>query len=83
VSTANPVKTITRGYDSLGRLTSYRDAEGVTSTITSYDVRDRVVTSSDAKGTQTRTYDALRGLATVSAIRRAARSPLLTTRTVT
>jgi RHS repeat-associated protein len=64
VSTANPAKTITRGYDSLGRLTSYRDAEGVTSTITSYDVRDRVVTSSDAKGTQTRTYDALRGLVT-------------------
>ena len=36
----------------------------MTSTITSYDVRDRVVTSSGGTGIQTRSYDALRGRVT-------------------
>ena len=49
-------RTVTRGYDSLGRQVSYTDADGNTST-TTYDLRGRVVTTDDGKGTQTRAYD--------------------------
>jgi YD repeat-containing protein len=56
--------SFTRSYDSLGRRTSYQDADGHVSTISAYDVRDRVITSSDGKGTQTRGYDPARGLLT-------------------
>ncbi len=46
-----------RVYDTLGRLTSYTDADANTST-TTYDIASRPVTTSDGKGTQTRGYDA-------------------------
>ncbi|GAA0506397.1 hypothetical protein Ade02nite_95240 [Paractinoplanes deccanensis] len=45
-----------RGYDTLGRQTSYTDADGVTST-TTYDVLDRPATTNDGKATRTYTYD--------------------------
>jgi RHS repeat-associated protein len=51
-------RTITTGYDSLGRVTSYTDADGVTST-TSYDLLGRPTSVSDGKGTQTLTYDSV------------------------
>lgn len=51
----------TATYDSLGRVTSYEDADGVTST-TSYDFLGRPVTVNDGKGTQTFHYDAVTGL---------------------
>ena len=47
---------VVRGYDTLGRLTSYTDADGNTST-TTYDIVSRPVTTDDGKGTQTRHYD--------------------------
>lgn len=47
---------IVRGYDSLGRPTSYTDAENNTST-TGYDLQGRPVSSNDGKGTQTVTLD--------------------------
>ena len=47
---------ITRVFDSLGRVTSYTDADGNTSTAT-YDLMSRPVTTTDGKGTQTRYYD--------------------------
>lgn len=47
---------VTRAFDSLGRLTSYTDADGNTST-TTYDLASRVVTTNDGKATQTRYYD--------------------------
>lgn len=45
-----------RVFDSLGRLTSYTDADGVTST-TTYDVASRPLSTNDGKGTQTVTYE--------------------------
>ncbi|WP_203996677.1 DNRLRE domain-containing protein [Virgisporangium aurantiacum] len=53
-------------YDTLGRQTSYTDADGNVST-TTYDLLGRVATSSDGKATRTVTYDGgteRRGLAT-------------------
>jgi RHS repeat-associated protein len=47
---------IIRRYDTLGRQTSYTDADGNTST-TTYDQLSRPVTFHDGKGTQTYTYD--------------------------
>ncbi|MEU0551373.1 RHS repeat-associated core domain-containing protein [Micromonospora sp. NPDC005979] len=47
---------VEKGYDSLGRQTSYTDADGVTS-ITTYDLPGRVATSNDGKVTRTYTYD--------------------------
>jgi RHS repeat-associated protein len=47
---------VLRGYDSLGRLTSYTDADNVTST-TTYDLLGRLATSNDGKATRTYTYD--------------------------
>jgi RHS repeat-associated protein len=60
-SVSTPSGTITTGYDNAGRVTSYTDADGVTST-TSYDNLNRAVTTGDGKGTQTRTYVANTGL---------------------
>jgi RHS repeat-associated protein len=51
----------TTTYDTLGRVTSYLDADGNTST-TTYDFLGRPVTMGDGKGTQTFTYDATSGL---------------------
>jgi len=59
--------TIIRGYDTLGRLTSYQDADSTSPATTTYDLLDRPATVSDGKGTQTLTYDTSidpRGLAT-------------------
>ncbi|SCG70491.1 RHS repeat-associated core domain-containing protein [Micromonospora halophytica] len=47
---------VVKGYDGLGRQTSYTDADGVTST-TTYDLLGRVATSTDGKATRTYTYD--------------------------
>ena len=54
---------MTTGYDSLGRVTSYRDADDTVST-TSYDIRSRPVTIDDGKGTQTLSYNPDSGLLT-------------------
>lgn len=51
----------TTTYDTLGRPTGYQDADGNTATA-SYDLLGRPVTTSDGKGTQTRTYDPTSGL---------------------
>jgi RHS repeat-associated protein len=51
----------TATYDSLGRVTSYLDADGVTAK-TTYDFLGRPATSSDGKGTQTMKYDSVTGL---------------------
>jgi len=48
-------------YDTLGRMTSYVDADGVESTST-YDFLGRPVTVSDGKGTKTYGYDSVTGL---------------------
>lgn len=47
---------VVRAYDTLGRPTSYTDADGATSTIT-YDLLSRPATSNDGKATRTYTYD--------------------------
>src|SRR6266704_3667048 len=64
---ASGTATIIRGYDTLGRLTSYQDADSTSPATTTYDLLDRPATVSDGKGTQTLTYDTSidpRGLAT-------------------
>jgi YD repeat-containing protein len=64
---ASGTTTIIRGYDTLGRLTSYKDADSTTPATTSYDLLDRPTSTNDGKGTQTITYDTAidpRGLAT-------------------
>jgi RHS repeat-associated protein len=48
--------SITRVYDTLGRPTSYTDADGNTST-TTYDLLSRTATTNDGKATQTLTYN--------------------------
>lgn len=58
-----PGATMTTGYDNVGRITSYTDADAITST-TSYDRLNRPVTTSDGKGSQTRSYSATTGLLT-------------------
>ncbi len=55
------VRTVSRGYDLLGRPASYTDADGVIST-TQYDIADRPQSVSDGKGTTTYTYDPTTGL---------------------
>jgi RHS repeat-associated protein len=50
-------------YDALGRVKQYEDADGNKAT-TTYDLDSRPVTTNDAKGTQTVTYDPTSGLAT-------------------
>jgi RHS repeat-associated protein len=54
--TTSPSQTVTRSYDSLGRLISYTDADANTSTYT-YDLLNRPGTVYDGKGTTTYTYD--------------------------
>lgn len=53
----------TTTYDTLGRVTEYKDADGNTAT-TTYDLFGRPATTNDGKGTQTMTYDANSGLLT-------------------
>ena len=53
-------KTLTTGYDALGRIASYADADGNART-TTYDIDGRVHTAVDAKGTQTYSYDPVTG----------------------
>lgn len=48
-------------YDTLGRATSYQDADGVTAE-TTYDFLGRPVSVNDGKGTQTMKYDSVTGL---------------------
>jgi RHS repeat-associated protein len=55
--------TITTGYDDLGRVTSYTDAEGNVST-TAYDNLNRPTETDDGKGTQSYDYDATTGMLT-------------------
>jgi RHS repeat-associated protein len=63
-TTENSVtRTVTTGYDTVGRVTSYTDAEGNASSAT-YDLLGRPTTVNDGKGTQTFTYDATTGLPT-------------------
>ena len=62
----NVTAHIDRSYDSLGRMTSYTDADGNITT-TTYDKNSRVATTNDGKGTRTYTYNGgneHRGLAT-------------------
>lgn len=58
--TVNVSNTVTaevvRGYDTLGRQTSYTDADGNRST-TTYNLLGRAATSTDGKATRTYTYD--------------------------
>jgi YD repeat-containing protein len=53
-------KTITTAFDSLGRVTSYTDADGNISTYT-YDIDGRQKPLNDGKGSQTSSYDATTG----------------------
>lgn len=53
-------QALTTTYDGLGRVISYEDADGNTSS-TSYDVAGRSLVTSDGKGIQTRTYDPTSG----------------------
>ncbi|GIJ77977.1 hypothetical protein Xph01_24090 [Micromonospora phaseoli] len=50
------VAEVVRGYDTLGRVTSYRDTDGNLSTF-AYDLAGRVATSHDGKAQRTYTYD--------------------------
>lgn len=47
---------IIRAYDTLGRMTSYTDADGTVTTST-FDIAGRPATVNDGKGTRTYTYD--------------------------
>jgi RHS repeat-associated protein len=55
-TTSSGGQTITRHYDSIGRLDSYTDADTTTSTYT-YDIQDRPISISDGKGSYTLAYD--------------------------
>jgi RHS repeat-associated protein len=52
--------TLVTGYDSLGRVNAYTDADHQASTVT-YDIDGRPATATDGKGTQTYTYDGVIG----------------------
>lgn len=54
-------QAVTASYDTLGRVTSYQDADSNTSTST-YDLLGRAASVFDGKGTQTFTYDTTSGL---------------------
>ncbi|HET9672959.1 MAG TPA: RHS repeat-associated core domain-containing protein, partial [Actinomycetota bacterium] len=56
VTTSTSAATITRGYDALGRLDSYEDADGNVSSY-GYDLQDRPTSIDDGKGTSTLSYD--------------------------
>ena len=60
ITTSSSAGTITVGYDSVGRATSYTQAAGgttVTTATRTYDIAGRVATAADGKGTTTYTYD--------------------------
>lgn len=62
----NVTAQIQIGYDALGRVDSYTDADG-NATTTTYDLESRVATVNDGQATRTYTYDGAsehRGLAT-------------------
>lgn len=54
-------KSVVRTFDSLGRQTNYADSEGHSSSVSSYDILSRPVTTNDGKATTTRTYDPTTG----------------------
>ena len=54
-------QAVTTTYDTLGRVTSYEDADGNTSG-TAYDLLNRPVVVTDGKGAQTMTYDEVSGV---------------------
>lgn len=54
-------QAVTTTYDTLGRVTSYQDADGNTAT-TTYDLLGRPVTTNDGNGTQARIYEPNSGL---------------------
>jgi RHS repeat-associated protein len=54
-------QAVTSAYDTLGRQSSYEDADGNKAT-TTYDLLGRPATVTDAKGTQTLRYDGNSGL---------------------
>jgi RHS repeat-associated protein len=55
-TTSNSGNSITSGYDALGRIATYQDADGNTSSFV-YDLQDRPTSISDGKGTYTFAYD--------------------------
>lgn len=55
-TTSDGTRTLTTGYDSIGRVVSYTDADGNTSTST-YTIDGQLATHDDGKGTYTYTYD--------------------------
>ena len=55
-TTTDGTLTTSRTYDALGRLHTYQDADGNTSTY-AYDLLDRLSTLNDGKGTATLTYN--------------------------
>ena len=63
ITVSDGSKTVTTGYDSLGRIETYRDADnpsGTNSTYT-YDTAGRPWKANDTKGEQTRSYDTTTG----------------------
>lgn len=56
-------RTIESVFNKLGQRTSYKDADGNTST-TEYDIDGRVLSTNDGKGAQTLTYDTTTGFET-------------------
>lgn len=56
ISVTSAGATISTGYDSIGRQTSYTDADGTVTAMT-YTIDGQVRTRSDGKGTYTYTYD--------------------------
>ena len=55
-TTSDGTRTVSRAYDTLGRLTDYYDADSNHAQYT-YDTLDRVSTANDGKATTTYTYD--------------------------
>jgi RHS repeat-associated protein len=53
-------KTVTGGFDNVGRLASYTDADGNPASFT-YDIDGRQATVNDGKGSRTMAYDATTG----------------------
>ncbi len=60
VSVSDGSRTVTSAFDSVGRISSYTDADGTQSSYT-FDTAGRLSTVNDTKGTQTRSYDATTG----------------------
>lgn len=53
---SEPARSVTRTYDSNGRLSSYQDADGETTTYT-YDLNGNLATQADSKSTITLSYN--------------------------